>query len=169
MAGLPGFRKRVRSICLVDPQLAPYSRIQDLSKRFQSLGPEWARTRAAYNALARSANDSYFRQAVSEICGSESLVEIDDDPAMAQLYEGIGVFFTHWSMRKHGMLSDNLALKRLDRNLWNSVESPIICLMGVSQPFDSVTRSLEMEDHIATAEKAARAALVNVKSNLEFV
>ncbi|KAJ2543478.1 hypothetical protein EV175_005977, partial [Coemansia sp. RSA 1933] len=89
LAGLSEFRKRVRSICLIDPKLVPHSRIQSLAGQLQLLGPEWARTRAAYNALARSADDSYFRQAISEICGTESLVEIDDDPAMTRLYEEI--------------------------------------------------------------------------------
>ncbi|KAJ2572013.1 hypothetical protein IW140_001053 [Coemansia sp. RSA 1813] len=167
MAGLPEFRKRIRSICLIDPQLVPHTRIQSLSGQLQLLGPEWARTRAAYNALARSANDSYFRHAVSEICGTESLIEIDDDPAMAQLYEGIGVFFTHWNLRKPGMLRDILTLKRLDRSSWNSVTTPILCLTGIPQPFDGTSRASEMEDHMA-AEESAQAALGDVRSKLEF-
>ncbi|KAJ2385654.1 hypothetical protein GGI05_004631, partial [Coemansia sp. RSA 2603] len=119
MAGLAGFRNRVRSLSLIDPQLSPSKRSERLSKRLTLLGPEWARTRAAYNALARTASDSYFQQAVTEICGPESLTEINDDPAMAQLYEGIGVFFTNWNQRKPGVLSDILMWDRLDRKSWN--------------------------------------------------
>ncbi|KAJ2806542.1 hypothetical protein H4S07_003782, partial [Coemansia furcata] len=82
MAAMAGFRKRIRSISLIDPQLTAPGRSQRLAERLSMLGPEWARTRAAYNALARAASDDYFRQVVSEMCGPESLLELQDDPGM---------------------------------------------------------------------------------------
>ncbi|PIA14413.1 hypothetical protein COEREDRAFT_93886 [Coemansia reversa NRRL 1564] len=165
MAGLAGFRRRVRSISLIDPQLTPPSRAQRLAERIGMLGPEWARTRAAYNALARTADDKYFLQAVSEICGTESTAEIKDDPAMARLYEGIGVFFSHWGSRKPGILADSLMWHKLDRHSWGLVQVPILCITSSTQAHCSSAVSFS---EAAAKEEAARAALVNTRSNPEF-
>ncbi|KAJ1997409.1 hypothetical protein H4R26_005840, partial [Coemansia thaxteri] len=166
MAGLAGFRKRIRSVSLIDPQLAAPSKSQRLSERLSLLGPEWARTRAAYNALARSASDAYFRQVISEICGVESISEIQDDPAMAQLYERIGVFFTHWNSRKPGVLADIVMWDRLDRRTWGLVKAPILCITGTSRPYSHKGSEFAKAD--VAREEAAKAALVNTRSKPEF-
>ncbi|KAJ2797139.1 hypothetical protein H4R20_005295 [Coemansia guatemalensis] len=166
MAGLAGFRRRVRSISLIDPQLTPPSRARRLAERIGMLGPEWARTRAAYNALARSADDRYFLQAVSEICGTESMAEIKDDPAMARLYEGIGVFFSHWNSRKPGVLADSLMWHKLDRRSWSLVHAPILCITSSARAHCNSTAS--PDETAAEKEEAARAALVSTRSNAEF-
>ncbi|KAJ2742609.1 hypothetical protein GGI20_004354, partial [Coemansia sp. BCRC 34301] len=167
MAGLAGFRKRIRSISLIDPQLAAPGRSQRLAERLSMLGPEWARTRAAYNALARAVSDDYFRQVVSEMCGSESLLELQDDPGMAQLYERIGVFFTHWNSRKPGVLADILMWDKLDRRNWGLVKAPILCVTGTNQPFRRDSNSFGEADQ--AREEVARAALVSTRTKPEFV
>ncbi|KAJ2781883.1 hypothetical protein H4R18_002589 [Coemansia javaensis] len=151
MAALAGFRRRVRSIALVSPRLAPPRPLQRAAERARMLVPEWARTRAAYNALARPADDAYFVRAVAEICGAASADEIADDPAMARLYEGIGVFFSHWGARRPGALADWRMWGRLDRRAWGLVRAPILCL--TASPAD---------------EEAARAALVTTRAAPEF-
>ncbi|KAJ2667515.1 hypothetical protein IW148_000210 [Coemansia sp. RSA 1199] len=163
LAGLAEFRRRVRSISLIDPQLTTPTFAQRLSARLGMLGPEWARTRAAYNALARAADDDVFLRAVAEICGVESVDEIKDDPTMAQLYEGIGVFFSHWNARKPGVLADSLMWARLDREAWKLVNAPLQCITSTPQPFGSAFGS----DALAR-EEAARAALVNTHCSPEF-
>ncbi|KAJ2774741.1 hypothetical protein IWQ56_000446 [Coemansia nantahalensis] len=158
MAGLAGFRRRIRSIALIDPQLTPPRRSRRLAERLRMLVPEWARTRAAYNALARTAGDKYFLQAVADICGTESLAEIADDPAMARLYEGIGVFFSHWGSRRPGVAADSLMWRQLDRRSWGLVRAPILCLTGAAGP----------AERASDAEEEARAALVSTRSSPEF-
>ncbi|KAJ2344925.1 hypothetical protein GGH91_002702 [Coemansia sp. RSA 2671] len=167
MAGMAGFRNRIRSITLIDPQLTAPGRTQRLAERLSMLGPEWARTRAAYNALARAASDDYFRQAISEMCGPESLLELQDDPGMAQLYERIGVFFTHWNSRKPGVLADILMWDKLDRRNWGLVKAPILCVTGSTQPYSQENYKLDKADQ--AREEAARAALVSTRSKPEFV
>ncbi|KAJ2641206.1 hypothetical protein GGF44_002228 [Coemansia sp. RSA 1694] len=167
MAGLAGFRKRIRSISLIDPQLAAPGRSRRLAERLSMLGPEWARTRAAYNALARAASDDYFQQVVSEMCGPESLLEIQDDPGMAQLYERIGVFFTHWNARKPGVLADILMWDKLDRRNWGLVKAPILCVTGTTQPFSRESNNFGKAD--LDREETARAALVSTRTKPEFV
>ncbi|KAJ2343133.1 hypothetical protein GGF43_005771 [Coemansia sp. RSA 2618] len=164
LAGLAEFRRRVRSITLIDPLLSAPTRAQRLAARLGMFGPEWARTRAAYNALARAADDGVFLQAVSEICGAESINEIGDDPAMAQLYEGIGVFFSHWNARKPGVLADSLMWARLDRRAWRLVSAPLQCITSTSQQFGSA-----FDADALAREEAARAALVSTGSSPEFV
>ncbi|KAJ2899192.1 hypothetical protein GGI21_000959 [Coemansia aciculifera] len=166
MAGMAGFRKRIRSISLIDPQLAAPGRSQRLSERLSMLGPEWARTRAAYNALARAASDDYFRRVVSEMCGPESLLELQDDPGMVQLYERIGVFFTHWNSRKPGVLADHLMWDKLDRRNWGLVKAPILCVTGTSQSFSRSGSTFAKPDQ--AREEAARAALVSTRTKPEF-
>ncbi|KAJ1893009.1 hypothetical protein LPJ66_006010 [Kickxella alabastrina] len=166
MAGLAGFRNRIRSMSLIDAQLSPQKRSQRLSERLNLLGPEWARTRAAYNALARTASDSYFRQAVAEICGTESMAEISDDPAMAQLYEGIGVFFTHWNSRKPGVLADILMWDKLDRKSWSMVKTPLLCITSTGQTYTD--EGLGFDEEAQAKEDAVRAALVTTRSKPEF-
>ncbi|KAJ2078778.1 hypothetical protein H4R24_004248 [Coemansia sp. RSA 988] len=166
MAGLAGFRRRVRSISLIDPQLTPPSRAQRLVERIGMLGPEWARTRAAYNALARTADDGYFLQAVSEICGTESTAEIKDDPTMARLYEGIGVFFSHWGSRKPGVLADSLMWHKLDRRSWGLVHAPILCITSSARAHCNSAAS--PDEAAAEKEEAVRAALVSTRSTTEF-
>ncbi|KAJ2053911.1 hypothetical protein H4S04_000380 [Coemansia sp. S16] len=167
MAGMAGFRKRIRSISLIDPQLTAPARSQRLAERLSMLGPEWARTRAAYNALARAASDDYFRQVVSEMCGPESLLELQDDPGMVQLYERIGVFFTHWNSRKPGVLADILMWDKLDRRNWGLVKAPILCVTGTTQPYSRESNELGKADQ--AREEAARAALVSTRTKPEFV
>ncbi|KAJ2402491.1 hypothetical protein GGF41_007558, partial [Coemansia sp. RSA 2531] len=167
MAGMAGFRKRIRSISLIDPQLTAPARSQRLAERLSMLGPEWARTRAAYNALARAASDDYFRQVVSEMCGPESLLELQDDPGMVQLYERIGVFFTHWNSRKPGVLADILMWDKLDRRNWGLVRAPILCVTGTTQPYSRESNELGKADQ--AREEAARAALVSTRTKPEFV
>ncbi|KAJ2880668.1 hypothetical protein FB639_002783, partial [Coemansia asiatica] len=166
MASLAGFRNRVRSISLIDGQLSPPKRSQRLSERLALMGPEWARTRAAYNALARTATDDYFKQMISEIFGAESVAEIEDDPAMARLYEGVGVFFTHWNMRKPGVLSDLLMWDRLDRKTWSMVKAPILSITSTRQPYAG--RDDEFSREAQTKEDLVRAALVSTRSKPEF-
>ncbi|KAJ2685342.1 hypothetical protein H4R19_006809, partial [Coemansia spiralis] len=92
------------------------------------------------------------------ICGAESLAEIEDDPAMAQLYEGIGVFFSHWGSRRPGVATDSLMWSRLDRRSWGLVKAPILCLTGTTDPAGRASE----------AEEEARAALVSTRSIPEF-
>ncbi|KAJ2455960.1 hypothetical protein EV183_000303 [Coemansia sp. RSA 2336] len=162
MAGLAGFRRRVRSISLVDPQLAQPALARRLADRVAMLGPEWARSRAAYNALARAADDAVFLQTVAEICGPASVGEIKDDPALAQLYEGIGVFFSHWAERKPGVLADSQMWARLDRRAWRLVSAPLQCIT-TSARGDAPAASDALR-----REEAARAALVSTRSTPEF-
>ncbi|KAJ1804565.1 hypothetical protein LPJ75_005553, partial [Coemansia sp. RSA 2598] len=166
MASLAGFRNRVRSISLIDGQLSPPKRSRRLSERLALMGPEWARTRAAYNALARVATDDYFKQVVSEVFGTESVAEIEDDAAMARLYEGVGVFFTHWNQRKPGVLSDLLMWDRLDRKSWGMVKAPILSITGTRQPYAG--RDGEFGHEAQTREDLVRAALVSTRSKPEF-
>lgn len=168
LAGLAGFRRRIHSVCLIDPQLSSLSKSQRLGERLNLLGPEWARTRAAYNALARAASDPYFQKVVSELCGTESLLEIKDDPAMAQLYERIGVFFTHWNSRKPGVLADVLMWDKADRKSWGSVKSPILCLTSSSQQYTRRSPQKLAKDDLAR-EEAAKIALASTRSTIEFV
>ncbi|KAJ2651952.1 hypothetical protein IWW40_001500 [Coemansia sp. RSA 1250] len=162
MAGLVGFRRRVRSISLVDPQLARPALARRLADRMGMLGPEWARTRAAYNALARTADDAVFLQAVAEICGPASVGEIKDDPVLAQLYEGIGVFFSNWAARKPGVLADSLMWARLDRRAWRLVSAPLQCITT------STRDDAPADSDALRREEAARAALVSTRSTPEF-
>ncbi|KAI8319605.1 hypothetical protein GQ54DRAFT_329559 [Martensiomyces pterosporus] len=166
MAGLAGFKQRIRSVSLIDPQLSPPGRSRKLSERLSLMGPEWARTRAAYNALARSASDAYFQQVVSEICGTESIAEIKDDPALARLYEGIGVFFSHWNSRKPGVLTDILMWDKFDRKSWSLVKAPVLCVTSTTQP-DTGENSVLTEGDVAR-EEAARAALMSLRGEPEF-
>ncbi|KAJ2162337.1 hypothetical protein GGF46_000701 [Coemansia sp. RSA 552] len=162
MASLAGFRRRIRSISLVDPQFTPRRGLRRLSERLHMLIPEWARTRAAYNALARSADDAIFLQAVADICGTEAAAEAKDDPAMARLYEGIGVFFSHWSSRKPGVLADSLMWSRLDRRSWGLVKAPILCITSTA------AQGPRLDEEALKREEAARAALVSTRTNPEF-
>ncbi|KAJ1964525.1 hypothetical protein GGI12_001370 [Dipsacomyces acuminosporus] len=166
MAGLAGFKQRVRSVSLIDPQLSPPGRSRRLSERLSLLGPEWARTRAAYNALARSSSDAYFQQVVSEICGTESIAEIKDDPALARLYEEIGVFFTHWNSRKPGVLTDILMWDEFDRKAWSLVKAPVLCITSTALP-DSGEDVLFTESD-AAREEEAKAALMSLRGEPEF-
>ncbi|KAJ2604510.1 hypothetical protein H4R99_001760 [Coemansia sp. RSA 1722] len=166
MASLAGFRNRVRSISLIDGQLSPPKRSQRLSQRLALMGPEWARTRAAYNALARAATDDYFKQVVTEIFGAEGVAEIEDDPAMARLYEGVGVFFTHWNMRKPGALSDLLIWDKLDRKSWSMVKTPILSITSTGLPY--VGKDSVLGHEAQTREDLIRAALVSTRSKPEF-
>ncbi|KAJ1936545.1 hypothetical protein FBU59_005018, partial [Linderina macrospora] len=163
IAALSGFRQRVRSISLIDPQLSPPGKTRRLSDRLGLLGPEWTRTRAAYSALARSSDDPYFRKIVSEICGSESIAEIEDDMAMAQLYEGISVFFSHWNMRKPGVLTDLLMWDQFDRRSWGAVKAPVQCISSTTDPDGS------FQDADLAREEASKAALASIRNPPEFV
>ncbi|KAJ1840055.1 hypothetical protein LPJ70_004812 [Coemansia sp. RSA 2708] len=160
MAALAEFRHRVRSIALIDPLLTPPTLAQRVTSRMRTLSPEWARTRAAYNALARAAADDIFLRTVAEICGTASVAEIKEDPAMARLYEGIGVFFSHWSARKPGALADALMWARLDRREWRLASAPLLCITSTSA---------DTADSDALArEEAAQAALVATGCSPEF-
>ncbi|KAJ2722576.1 hypothetical protein GGI07_003219 [Coemansia sp. Benny D115] len=167
IASLAGFRNRVRSVVLIDATLTAPKRSQQLSERLNLLGPEWVRTRAAYNELARPAEDDYFRQVVSSICGSESIKELNDDPAMSQLYEGLGVFFTNWNARKPGILADVLMWDSYDRKSWSMVKAPLLSISSSTSEY-VVDGGLNDDKEIQAKEDAARAALVTTRSKPEF-
>ncbi|KAJ1672511.1 hypothetical protein EV182_007037, partial [Spiromyces aspiralis] len=133
LASLPLFRDRVKSLAMIDPVIMP-TRIQIQAMRTQSaLWPEWLRTWVAYKTYARNVHDKAFLQGISELAGPAAASEILDDPFLAELYSGVGVFFTSYNARRTGIRADVEKLHQLvhdsdKRRRWSTVSAPILCI-----------------------------------------